>query len=73
MFHKEGHKFILLCLSITIIDILIVEYFIENSTLKIFIQIISLLIFLCVIKVNKLPFLPFLHMFYVYRRFLENA
>ena len=36
MFHKEGHKIIVLFLSITIIDILIVEYFIENSTLKIF-------------------------------------
>ena len=41
MFHKEGHKIILLFLSITIIDILIVEYFIENSTLKIFIQILA--------------------------------
>lgn len=55
MFHKEGHKIILLFLSITIIDILIVEYFIENSTLKIFIQIISLLILILVLQFFRNP------------------
>jgi len=55
MFHKEGHKIILLFLSITIIDILIVEYFIENSTLKIFIQIISLLILILILQFFRNP------------------
>ena len=55
MFHKEGHKIIALFLSITIIDILIVEYFIENSTLKIFIQIISLLILILVLQFFRNP------------------
>lgn len=55
MFHKEGHKIILLFLSITIIDILIVEYFIENSTLKIFIQIISLLILIFILQFFRNP------------------
>lgn len=55
MFHKEGHKIILLFLSITIIDILIVEYFIENSALKIFIQIISLLILILILQFFRNP------------------
>ena len=55
MFHKEGHKIILLFLSITIIDILIVEYFIENSTLKIFIQIISLFILILILQFFRNP------------------
>ena len=55
MFHKEGHKIILLFLSITIIDILIVEYFIENSTLRIFIQIISLLILILILQFFRNP------------------
>ena len=55
MFHKEGHKIILLFLSITIIDILIVEYFFENSTLKIFIQIISLLILILILQFFRNP------------------
>ena len=55
MFHKEGHKIILLFLSIIIIDILIVEYFIENSTLKIFIQIISLLILILILQFFRNP------------------
>ena len=55
MFHKEGHKIIVLFLSITIIDILIVEYFIENSTLKIFIQIISLLILILILQFFRNP------------------
>ena len=55
MFHKEGDKIILLFLSITIIDILIVEYFIENSTLKIFIQIISLLILILILQFFRNP------------------
>jgi phosphatidylserine decarboxylase len=55
MFHKEGHKIIVLFLSITIIDILLVEYFIENSTLKIFIQIISLLILILILQFFRNP------------------
>lgn len=55
MFHKEGHKIIVLFLSVTIIDILIVEYFIENSTLKIFIQIISLLILILILQFFRNP------------------
>ena len=55
MFHKEGHKIIVLFLSITIIDILIVEYFIENSTLKIFIQILSLLILVLILQFFRNP------------------
>ena len=55
MFHKEGHKIIVLFLSITIIDILIVEYFIENSTLKIFIQIISLFILIVILQFFRNP------------------
>jgi len=55
MFHKEGHKIIVLFLSITIIDILIVEYFIENSTLKIFIQTISLLILILILQFFRNP------------------
>ena len=55
MFHKEGHKIIVLFLSITIIDILIVEYFIENSTLKIFIQIISLFILILILQFFRNP------------------
>ena len=55
MFHKEGYKIIVLFLSITIIDILIVEYFIENSTLKIFIQIISLLILILILQFFRNP------------------
>ena len=55
MFHKEGHKIIVLFLSITIIDILIVEYFIENSTLKIFIQIISLSILILILQFFRNP------------------
>lgn len=55
MFHKEGHKIILLFLSITIIDILIVEYFIENSTSKIFIQIISLFILTLILQFFRNP------------------
>ena len=55
MFHKEGHKIITLFLSITIIDILIVEYFIENPTLKIFIQIFSLLILVLILQFFRNP------------------
>jgi len=55
MFHKEGYKIIVLFLSITIIDILIVEYFIENSALKIFIQIISLLILVLILQFFRNP------------------
>ena len=55
MFHKEGHKIIILFLSITIIDILIVEYFIENSTLKIFIQTLSLLILVLILQFFRNP------------------
>jgi phosphatidylserine decarboxylase len=55
MFHKEGHKIIILFLSITIIDILIVEYFIENSTLKIFIQILSLFILVLILQFFRNP------------------
>jgi len=55
MFHKEGHKIIVLFLSITIIDILIVGYFIENSTLKIFIQILSLLILVLILQFFRNP------------------
>ena len=50
MFHKEGHKIIVLFLSITIIDILIVEYFLENSTLKIIVQVLSLLILVMILQ-----------------------
>jgi phosphatidylserine decarboxylase len=55
MFHKEGFKIIALFLSITIIDILIVEYFIENFTLKIFIQILSLLILVLILQFFRNP------------------
>ena len=55
MFHREGHKIIVIFLSITIIDILIVEYFIENSTLKIFIQTISLLILILILQFFRNP------------------
>ena len=55
MFHKEGHKIITLFLSITIIDILIVEYFIDNSTLKIFIQTLSLLILVLILQFFRNP------------------
>ncbi len=55
MFHKEGHKIIVLFLSITIIDILVVEYFIENSTLKIFIQILSLFILVLILQFFRNP------------------
>ena len=55
MFHKEGYKIIVLFLSITIIDILIVEYFIKNSTLKIFIQIISLFILILILQFFRNP------------------
>ena len=55
MFHKEGYKIITLFLSITIIDILIVEYFIENSNLKIIIQILSLLILILILQFFRNP------------------
>ena len=55
MFHKEGHKIIILFLLIIVIDILIVEYFIENSTLKIFIQILSLLILVLILQFFRNP------------------
>tara|TARA_B100001989_G_C24543029_1_gene468815 strand:- start:2354 stop:3001 length:648 start_codon:yes stop_codon:yes gene_type:complete len=55
MFHKEGHKIIVLFLSITIIDILIVEYFLENSTLKILIQVLSLLILALILQFFRNP------------------
>ena len=55
MFHKEGHKIIVLFLSITIIDILIVEYFLENSTLKIIIQVLSLLILVLILQFFRNP------------------
>lgn len=55
MFHKEGFKIIALFLSITIIDILIVEFFIENFTLKIFIQILSLLILVMILQFFRNP------------------
>ena len=55
MFHKEGHKIIVLFLSITIIDILIVEYFLENSTLKILIQVLSLLILVMILQFFRNP------------------
>lgn len=55
MFHKEGFKIIALFLSITIIDILIVEFFIENFTLKIFIQILSFLILVMILQFFRNP------------------
>jgi phosphatidylserine decarboxylase len=55
MFHKEGHKIIVLFLSITIIDILIVEYFLENFTLKILIQVFSLLILVLILQFFRNP------------------
>lgn len=55
MFHKEGHKIIVLFLSITIIDILIVEYFLENSTLKIIVQVLSLLILVLILQFFRNP------------------
>ena len=55
MFHKEGHKIIILFLSITIIDILIVQYFIENSNLRIFIQILSLFILVLILQFFRNP------------------
>ena len=55
MFHKEGHKIIVLFLSITIIDILIIEYFLENTTLKILIQVFSLLILVLILQFFRNP------------------
>ena len=55
MFHKEGHKIIVIFLSITIIDVLIVEYFLENSNLKILIQVLSLLILVLILQFFRNP------------------
>lgn len=42
MFHKEGHSIIVIFLTAVIGDILLLEYFLDDGFLKIFLQIVSL-------------------------------
>jgi len=50
MFHKEGHTIILIFLTAVIGDILLLEYFLDDGFLKIFLQLLSLSILVLILQ-----------------------
>ena len=55
MFHKEGHKIILLFLGVTIIDIVLLEYFFDESLIITFAQLLSLSILVLILQFFRNP------------------
>ncbi len=55
MFHKEGHKIIILFLSATIIDILLLEYFFNDSLIITVIQLILLTLLVLILQFFRNP------------------
>ena len=55
MFHKEGHTIIVIFLTAVIGDILLLEYFLDDSFLKIFLQLSSLTILILILQFFRNP------------------
>ena len=55
MFHKEGHKIILLFLVVTIIDIVLLEYIFDESLIITFAQLLSLSILVLILQFFRNP------------------
>ena len=55
MFHKEGHTIILIFLTAVIGDILLLEYFLDDGFLKIFLQLLSLSILVLILQFFRNP------------------
>ena len=55
MFHKEGHTIILIFLTAVIGDILLLEYFLDDGFLKIFLQVLSLSILVLILQFFRNP------------------
>ena len=55
MFHKEGYTIIVIFLTAVIGDILLLEYFLNDGFLKIFLQILSLTILILILQFFRNP------------------
>ena len=55
MFHKEGHTIIVIFLTAVIGDILLLEYFLDDGFLKIFLQLLSLSILVLILQFFRNP------------------
>ncbi len=55
MFHREGHNIILIFLFAVIVDILLLEYILDDGFIKITIQTISIIILLLVLQFFRNP------------------
>ncbi|MFL2608657.1 MAG: phosphatidylserine decarboxylase family protein [Flavobacteriaceae bacterium] len=55
MFHKEGHSIIVVFLTAVIGDILLLEYFLDDGFLKIFLQIVSLTFLILILQFFRNP------------------
>ena len=55
MFHKEGHTIIVIFLTAVIGDILLLEYFLDDGFLKIFLQLLSLTILILILQFFRNP------------------
>ena len=55
MFHKEGHTIILIFLTAVIGDILLLEYFLDDGFIKIFLQLLSLFILVLILQFFRNP------------------
>ena len=55
MFHKEGHKIIIIFLSATIIDIILLEYFFDDSLIITMIQLILLSLLVLILQFFRNP------------------
>ena len=55
MFHKEGHTIIVIFLTAVIGDILLLEYFLDDGFLKIFLQLLSLSILILILQFFRNP------------------
>ena len=55
MFHKEGHKIIIFSLSATIIDIILLEYFFNDSLIITVLQLLLLSLLVLILQFFRNP------------------
>ena len=55
MFHREGHKIILIFLFVVIFDVFLIEFILDDGILKTSLQLISILILILILQFFRNP------------------
>ena len=55
MFHREGHKIILIFLFVVIFDVFLIEFILDDGILKTGLQLISILILILILQFFRNP------------------